>query len=173
MAHGMQTWNYDPSMSNGTSAPTQGTVYAVAVPYNQGQVVTYINFHTAVAASGTAPTHIFCGLADSTGKMLAQTGEEKSNAGWALPSNVVRTTLAAPYTIPVTGLYYHVFIQVGAFSVTQPTLNRVTGAPAFANASIPQVTGVTTGQSALPANGSTIAGGIVITNSLRFWSGSE
>lgn len=173
MAHGLQSWNYDPGMANGTSAPTQGVVYAVGVPYNQGQVVTYLNWYTAVAASGTAPTHIFCGIADSTGKMLAQTGEEKANAGWAIASNAVRTTLTAPYTIPSTGLYYHVFLQVGAFSVTQPTLNRVTGAPTFPNASLQQATGATTAQAALPANGSTLVGGLTVTSSLRLWSGSE
>ncbi len=166
---GMQTQNFALALQAASSALTQGTVYLVGVPYRKGQVATNVRFGVAAAAAGAAPTSMVCGLADSTGKMLAQSGELKASAIWTSPTAYADAPLAGAYTILSSGLYYHVILQVGAFGVTQPTFYRGSGSP-IATAEVK--TGATTGQTALPANGATVVGGLSAAGALRFWAAS-
>lgn len=173
-AVGEKTWSYDPSLAGTATAPTAGTVYATAVAYRQGQVVNRLDFYVAVAGAGTAPTHIYAGICDSTGRMLAQIADAAGSAQWTSSANrIASVDLTGPWTVPTSGLYYHVFLQVGAWGTTQLTLNRVGGVAAMNTGTLLYATGGTTGQAALPANNSTITGGLVATNALRYWTGGR
>jgi hypothetical protein len=173
-AFGFKTWNGDTINFGTGTAPTAGTIYAVAVPYRAGQVVTKTWWYTNTAGSGTAPTHIYTGICDSTGKMLAQSNDDAANTGWTGASHLVQSPLSASWTVPTSGVYYHVFLQVGAWGTTQMTLNRGSSlAGTTPNSALGQGTGGTTGQTALPANNSMLAGGFVTANALRYWSGGS
>lgn len=172
---GYQSWSFDPNRTSGGTAPTAGTVYLRAIPYRLGQVIAKTCFLPGTAGAGTKPTSIFTGICDSTGKMLAQSANDNNNAAWTTNVNEVQSPLSASLTITADGLYYHVFLQVGAWGTTQLALAKDVSATAAASlgGSVVFGTGVTTSQTTLPANGSSIAGGIVVTNGINFWTGAS
>ena len=124
---GIQAWNYYPSIASTGQALTSQTIYAFAVPYRQGQVVTNIGFNVQQAASGTAPTSIFVGLSNAT-TMLMDSANQKDSSAWT--STGLRTVpLSSVYTIPSDGIYYHLILENGVFG---STVLQVYRAPGFA-----------------------------------------
>lgn len=173
IAAGLKSWSYDPGSVSANTAPTAGVVYAIAVPYQVGQSISATHWYVNTAGTSTAPTHIYTGVADSAGKMLAQSNDDAANAGWtAAAPRFVSSALSASYAVTATALYYHVFLQVGSWGGTQMTLNRGNGVSTLVGSVLLNATGTTTSQTGLPANGSSIAGGLTATNALRYWSGS-
>ncbi len=172
---GYQSWNFNPQECSGGLTPTAGTVYLAALPLRAGQLVTNMIFWPSTAAVGTVPTDIFVGIADSTGKMLVQSSTQKSLAAWTTSATKASVPLANTYTATVDGLYYGVFLQVGSWGATQLVLakNVNSGGPGgIGGLSILEfATGSTTSQTALPANASSIAGGLVVTNASAIWIG--
>lgn len=171
---GFKSWAFDPNLGSGGTAPTQGTVYVRAIPLRAGQVITNVVLETITAASGTAPTSMFVGLADSTGKMVAQSNDLRASGIWTAGAGMVQAPLSGTYTVPADGMYYAVFLQVGAFSVTQPVFEKGVNNSAAAGVGTTIFgTGATTAQTALPANASNIAGGIVTTNGINYFFGAN
>lgn len=140
-------------------ALTSQTIYCVAVPYRRGQVVTNIGWYIAQLAAGVTPTGIFCGLADATGKLLAQSANVAASAVWTATLGLFGVALAAPYTVTADGLYYHVILENGAFGTTVLGLGRAaqlggTYQVAGVGSRLAATGGVA--QTALPANGSSV-----------------
>jgi hypothetical protein len=173
---GIKSWSHDPNMGSGGTAPTAGTVYARALALRKGQSISNLLFQVTTGGAGTVPTSITCGLADSTGKIVALSGELKASAIWtpAAGSGLAVAPLTASYTAPADGLYYVVFLQVGAWGTTQMVLGK--GVNNVAPGGIGTTvfgTGGTTGQAALPAVASSIVGGIVTTNGIDYFVGAS
>jgi hypothetical protein len=156
-ALGILAWNHNPLVETGTLALTAGTVYAMSVPLLAGQVISRLGFGINVAGAGTVPTHIYIGLCDSTGKMLAQSADLAANAGWTSGTKLTSFPLSASYTVPTTGLYYIVILQVGAWGTTQMTLDRTLGLGTQIDGAGAFIYGTGgAGAAALPANGATL-----------------
>lgn len=123
-ALGLVSWNVYPlASSSAQPALTSQTVYAMGVPYRAGQVVTRLGWVVNTAASGTAPTGMFIGVSNAT-TMLMDSANLAASTAWTTQG--LRTAaLTSPLTIPATGIYYHLILQNGAFSVTQPAFSRI------------------------------------------------
>lgn len=155
LALGLQTWGGYPSRLT-QSALTSQTIYAMAVSLCAGQVVSSVVLWNQVAASGTSPTGFFVGLADSTGKMLVQS----SNLNASTELTAVKDSqlaLASSYTVPATGIYYVVILQNGTWGTTNAQLGNHGGSAGVTpnGTAFLYATGGT-GQTALPANGSSL-----------------
>jgi hypothetical protein len=150
-------------------------VYATGLPLQSGMVITNMLWAPSTAAVGTVPTDIFVGICDATGKMLVQSTTQKSLAAWTTSATIASVPLANTFTVPKDGLYYGVLLQVGSWGTTQLALAKNVssawpgGIGGLTN--LPFGTGATTLQTALPANGSSIAGGIVVTNAIDYFCG--
>lgn len=161
----------DPSSFGTSAAPTAGTIYAVALGYRAGQIVTNTLWLSNVAAAGTNATSVFTGICDASGKMLAQSGNDVANVGWkATGPALITSPLSATWSVPTSGLYYNVFLQVGAWGTTQLTLNRTSGAVTPVSLQLPQATGGTS-QTVLPANNSSIT--LSATSALRYFTAAS
>ncbi len=116
------------------AALTTQVMTAVALYLEAGDVVTNLTFCSATTAAGT-PTNWWFALYSSaaTPALLGQTADQTSTA-WA--ANTAKTVaLAAPYTVPTTGIYY------AAIMVKATTVPTLLGASLNANASAAVVTG--------------------------------
>ncbi len=116
------------------AALTTQVMTAVALYLEAGDVVTNLTFCSATTAAGT-PTNWWFALYSSaaTPALLAQTADQ-TNTAWA--ANTAKTVaLAAPYTVPTTGIYY------AAIMVKATTVPTLLGASLNANASAAVVTG--------------------------------
>lgn len=122
-AMGIVSWTSYPSIF-ANSAPATQQIYAIGVPYRQGQVVTNIGWYVQTAAVGVAPTGIFCGICSST-TMLMDSANLAASAAWTT-TGLRTVALSSPLTIPSTGLYYHLFLKNGAFGTTDVQLCRET-----------------------------------------------
>lgn len=165
---GWQSWTYDPSFSTAATAPTSQTIYCVALPLTEGQIITNVLFDVTTAGAGTVPTGIYVGLCNAT-TMVAQSNNLNSSSAWTSNTTIGTAPLNAAYTVPTTGLYYAVLLVNGTWGTTQMTLQRITGARNTVGGLLMQATGGT-GQTTLPANNSAIT--LVSTGSpLRYWAG--
>lgn len=111
-----------------------GVELSVMVPLVAGTVVTSITFVTGATAAAT-PTAGYAVLRDSTGAKLAQTADFTSTARAANTAYTV--ALATPQLISATGLY-----RVGI---------------SFTAGTVPTLRGVSLGNAALTAVGTTVA----------------
>lgn len=165
---GFVSMNYQPATAAAGGSPTSQLIYAVAVPYRAGQVVTNLVWLVATAAAGTVPTSIVTGLASSSA-MLAQSAELKNNAGWT-SLGIKPFALSAAYTIPSDGIYYHLFLQNGTWGTTALQLARATNQGSVFGSSILYGT-AGSGQTALPANGAAVT--LVTTSAQTWWAASS
>ena len=116
------------------AALTTQVMTAAALYLEAGDVVTSLTFCSATTAAGT-PTNWWFALYSSaaTPALLAQTADQTSTA-WA--ANTAKTVaLAAPYTVPTTGIYY------AAVMVKATTVPTLLGATVNATGSAAVVTG--------------------------------
>lgn len=116
------------------AALTTQVMTDVALYLEAGDIVTNLTFCSATTAAGT-PTNWWFALYSTaaTPALLGQTADQ-ATAAWA--ANTAKTlALAAPYTVPVTGIYR---AAVHVKATTPPTL---LGATVNANASAAVVTG--------------------------------
>ncbi len=161
-----QTWNAE---APGQQAPlVSGTIYCCAVGLRAGDVVTNMLASVATAGSGTTPTLIRQGVADSTGKVLAVTADSHASAVWTSAA-VASVALTAPLTIPSQGLYYLCIIEVGAFGTTPMQLRGASnsGSGPGAVSGFPRSLATQAGQADLPAvNSSITLGG---STTIGFW----
>lgn len=149
---GIISWNFNPMVTIAATAPTAGTIYAAAVSLLAGDIVNNIVVGVSVAGGGTVPTSLVVGLADSTGKIVAQSAEQKTNTTWTT-IGLGPVPLSAAYTVPTTGNYFVVILQVGSWGTTQVSLDRGINSVASFSGSFLYATGGTT-QTVLPATGS-------------------
>lgn len=155
---GLKAWNFHPLAASGNIALVSQTIYAVALGLRTGQVINKIVLGAITAAAGTAPTGMFVGLANSTGKMLAQSGNLAASTVWTTDvtaGKLCQASLSAAYTIPSDGIYYVVLLKDGAWGTTQPTFFKGSGNQ-WQSGSVYFTTCCGTGQTALPANGSSL-----------------
>jgi hypothetical protein len=155
---GLKGWGYSAkAMGTTLSPPTQRT-QATTVWLPGGTLVTNVVVFLTTLASGTAPTNAFAGIADSTGKMLAQSGELKSNAGWTAGGGITAFPLSATYTTLAAGYFYAVLLVNGTWGTTQPTLGcaAVNTAVSTAGPNGVREWGIQSSQTALPANGASV-----------------
>ncbi len=116
------------------SALTTQVMTSIALYLEAGEVVTNLTFCSATTAAGT-PTNWWFALYSTaaTPALLGQTADQ-TNTAWT--ANTAKTVaLAAPYTVPTSGVYY---AAVMVKATTPPTL---LGASLNANASAAVVTG--------------------------------
>jgi len=172
---GYQTWAFDPNLTSGGTAPTAGTVYLRSMPVRAGQVLTNTAWLPSTAATGGVGTaHIFTGYCDTAGVMLAQSADDVANAGWAQSAAEVVSSLSGSYTVLADGIVYAVFLQTGAWGSAQLALAKQVSGQAAAGVGVKvYAAGVTTGQTALPANGAGIAGGLTVTGGVNYFAGAK
>lgn len=165
---GYQAWNYQPNLANGGTAPTAGTIYVSSLPLRTGQTVSNLVWQVQTAGASTVPTDIFCGLADSTGKMLTQSVTLKASAIWTpgAGSGIAQAPVTS-FAVLSDGLYYGVFLQVGSWGTTQLALGKGTNniAPGGVGTIVFGTAG--TSQTALPANGSSLT--IATTSGISYF----
>ena len=150
---GVVSWNFNPINSTNTSSCTSQTIYATAVPYRAGQVVTNIGYGVGTAASGTNPTGVFVGLCNAT-TVLAQSANLNANVGWQ-SVQLVAFALTAPFTITADGLYYHLLLVNGTWGTTQAQMSR--GILNYFNLGTPFIAATGgTAATTLPANNAAI-----------------
>jgi hypothetical protein len=169
---GFKSWAFDWGMTSGATAPTAGTIYLRAIPLRAGQKISKVDWITSQQGVGTAPTHIYTGYCDSTGKMLAQSADLGASSIWTAGALIVQAPLSAEWTVPADGIYYAVILQVGSWGTTQMTLAKgVSGAAAGGLGPLPYPT-AGTAKTALPANGESLSTPLV-TNGLNYWVGAS
>lgn len=151
---------FSPTGIGATAAPTSQSVYALAVGYKAGDIVTGSVLRLQTAAAGTAPTLARFGLLSSARTVLVLSADKGAAANWA--AGAPEFDFTAPYTIPADGVYYHAFVVNGTWGTTQPALGRAgnafaSGLGAAAGGVQPAL--LVTAQTDLPAVGSTLGAG--------------
>lgn len=167
---GMVTESLPLNTVSAGAALTSQLVQGVTVGLRQGDVITNLATCVTVAASGTAPTTLRLGIADSTGVMLAVTANTTAAATWVL--GIVSLALTANLTVSADGVYYVVIVQNGAFSVTNPSFARIAAVDATQNAAIgaaPKRAFQWAGQTDLPAVSSPLT--LTTSTVTSFWAG--
>ena len=125
-ARGVLTENIWPGALGNLSALATQVVYGVPLGLKAGDLVTGVLMQGGVAAVGAGvPTTVRAGIADSTGKILAVSGN--LNAAANFPTGAVKLALASQYTVLADGAYYACVVANGVWT-TPPTLYRGTGA---------------------------------------------
>jgi hypothetical protein len=117
-ALGITSENYRATVANNSGAFPSQRIQGSLLGLCAGDVVTNLVFAVAVAAAGTAPTLIRCGLLDKTGKVLAVTADLSASAIWTTANAYAVAPLSAPYTVPATDGYYVASVQNGTFGTT-------------------------------------------------------
>lgn len=156
-AQGILSEAYPIDAANASLVVATGVVYGAAVGLKAGDQVANILVPVDVLAAGTVPTTVTVGLADVNGKIVASSAELKASTIWTATLGVVAAPLSAVYTVPYEGLFYPVFLSVGAWGTTQLALQKKVSATTSKLTNI--VGGATrffqwSGQAALPAVGS-------------------
>lgn len=139
-------------LASGSITLASGTLLLAALPLRAGQVVTNMSFISTGTAAVT-PTHWWFALYSQALALLGQTADQVA-AAWA--ANALKTlALAAPYTVPTTGVYY---AGVMVAAATPPT---IAGGPTM-QAGVSTLTPLLTGNSstALVATAPGTAGAI-------------
>ncbi len=156
-ALGVQFEPYPAFLAATSLAPPTQTVRGIAVYATAGATITGVKMRLAVAAAGSLPTTARFGLADSTGKMLARSGNLTALANWVTgPCPMPFTT---PFQLPYTGVYFPCFVVDGTWGSTQPTPVNVNGGGTASNVgdgTAPPWTFIWGGQTDLPAVGSSL-----------------
>jgi len=139
-----------------SKALTAGTCYFTAVYLIAGQVLNKYNFYCQAASSGQT----YVGLYTSSGLI---SGTSVSNSSGFGSTGLNSFSLASPYTVPTTGVYWVALIAQGAPTVSANAYNTAAGVnwPTSTNPS-GTLTGVrfgTQSQSTLPA---TISGTVTL-----------
>jgi len=172
---GYLQWNMNPQTVTNSLAATAGVVYLTGIWLPPGKVISNIVLNCVVASSGSAPTSFFVGIAKPDGTMLKQSTDQKSLVTGQGP---IVIPLSATYTTNTSdsqGFYYIVVLQVGSWGTTQPTFARGSSnaplAVGLSGGTRPFAAGATTGQTALPANGSAIVGGFTTSNAFAMFVG--
>lgn len=98
----------------GSTIMIDGTVYWMAIPLQAGQVVTGAVIAISTGGAGVSLSKL--GLYDSAINRLALTADQ--GAAWN-SSGLKQAAFTAPYTVPVTGIYY--FAMVAKTATTMPT----------------------------------------------------
>lgn len=124
-ALGLCSANFHPAMVAANSSPVSQSAYLLRVPLRQGMAITGLQILIGTAAAGTAPTGIFVGLADTTGKVLVQSGNLNGTA-WT-STGFLNLSFGSTYTVPSDGSYYAFILVNGTWGTTQPTLQRLGG----------------------------------------------
>lgn len=120
-------WAVDSSITT-----VSGTPIIVALPLYAGDVVTSLTFASgAIAlAAGTTPgtPHLWFALYDTSLSLISQSADEGNAAAWATFTAKTKA-LGAPYTVPVSGVYYAVANVVAGTggSPAQPTVRGSAG----------------------------------------------
>ncbi len=162
---GLIAQTFDAIHINTHLALPQGATMGVPLGLLAGDVIANISAFIRTSAAGTAPTLIKFGLVDaaSPANVLATTANVKSDVQWTTKSFAyISFALSASYTVPVSGLYYAVILQVGGFSVTQPTLGH--GAPFDLSADASRVAGKPPGVLSTSNNQTDISGTVTETD---------
>ena len=165
-ARGFITENFNLGASNATGATmTSGTVYAVAIGVNPGDVIN--NIYVTVETSGASVTTAQCALHDRLGNRLAVT-TDSATTRTALESTGIKTcALTAAYTIPdntdavyVSFLYAGSSLKLACSGTTDETVSGLALSGKFA--------GVAVGATSATSIAATQT--LVATNSLYFWA---
>jgi hypothetical protein len=175
VAAGYLGWSYNPILNNANASAVSGRPYGTALWLPFGTVVTNVILSLNVLAVGAAPTGIFYGLCTPTGKMVAQSNNLVGS--FPVAAGPYASALTATYTTTSsdssTGMYYGLILVNGTWATTQATFGRtnpgtssVTGFGAFPGMSM---NGTTGGQTNLPANGATLAGGVTPNNAQEYF----
>lgn len=123
------------SLASGSINLVSGTLMLTAIPLRAGQVVTNLSFISTGTPAGT-PTHWFFALYSQALALLGQTADQVA-AAWA--ANTLKTlALAAPYTVPTTGVYY---AGVMVAATTPPTIAGGPTMQAGVSTLVPLLTG--------------------------------
>jgi hypothetical protein len=130
---GVLNETFTPIVGGAGSAPGNGIIYGFLLGLYAGDVVTGILVRNSVQVAGTLPTTVRFGIADSTGKMLATTGNQ--NALVNFPGGACPQPLSAQYTALTNGGYFACGFRSGAWGTTDISLLRgESGQPQFVNA---------------------------------------
>jgi hypothetical protein len=118
---------YDSASDTGQVALASGVMTSVPIFLVAGDVVTNLSFRSGATAAGTPTNYWFALYSDAaTPALLGQTADQTSTA-WA--ANTTKTlALAAPYTVPKTGIYW---AAIAVTATTPPTLLGACAAPAI------------------------------------------
>lgn len=137
------------------SVLSSGRLSLVGIPLTAGQVVSTISFLSATTAADT-PLNQHFSLWSSAREQLAVTADDTTTA-WAA-STEKTLTLAAPYTVPASGLYYAGIVVVATAVVTLAGHSTLTAPNALAPIlNGPSNSGLTDPAS-LPATANAISG---------------
>lgn len=119
--HGFISWTYDPAPSQGTSAPTAGTLYlGKQTPIYVPKSPTKVWYAVATAGSGLTAGQCFVGLYNASGVLLATSADQST----AMASTGVKSaTLISPPDL-APGVYY---VGILANGTTAPVLARGSG----------------------------------------------
>lgn len=171
-AAGIITENYRPDQCNGLNTTVSSTrVYGSLLPLIAGEVVTNVIVAVRVLGVGTAPTHIYVGLADISGAVVAVSNELAASTDWTAGQNVAKVEpFSSPYTVPTTGGYYAWIWASGTWATTQMALLAGTATnPAPGVIGSGKAFGVTTTTASVPVAGSTTFTFTSPANASSFW----
>lgn len=117
---------------------TTGIYHADAVLLYEGDIITNVTVRWTATAANT-PTHWWFALYDTqaTPALIAQTADQTTTAISANTSTTLALGSPAPYTVPVTGIYY--IAEMVVATATPTIVGR-------GNANITVSTGLVTGQ---------------------------
>lgn len=125
-ATGILSETGQPTLYTNTSAPATQVVYGNLLGLVAGDVVTGVVLRIVTAAAGSLPTTARFGIADSTGKILAISGNLNALANWA--AGAMPYPFAAPYTVLASGGFFACFVVNGVWGTTQPLPMAQSGA---------------------------------------------
>lgn len=164
VALGVQFEPYPVALAASTAASPTQQIWGSALYATAGASITGVKIRNAVAAAGTLPTTARFGLADSTGKMLALSSNVNALANWGLGVCSFPITTdggTTKYVTTYSGVYYACMVVNGVWGTTQPTpvlpSASISNLPFSADGSFPAPSFTLTGQTDLPAVGSSVA----------------
>ncbi|MDE2472868.1 MAG: hypothetical protein KGL35_30155, partial [Bradyrhizobium sp.] len=117
-AAGLLDENFSPVICNGDSALSTQVVYGQLLGLYAGDIVTGVLLRNSLAASGTLPTTVRAGIADSTGKILALSGN--LNATVTFPLGACPLAFSATYQVINDGGYYACVVKNGVYGTNEP-----------------------------------------------------
>lgn len=116
-ARGLLAENFNLATATANATIATQIIYGGLIGLNAGDTVTSLVVCVHTAGSGTAPTTIKLGLTDTAGQVLAVTANVASDSKWT-STGVKKFNVGTPYPVTVSGGYYVVVLQDGAFAST-------------------------------------------------------
>jgi len=171
---GLLAWNYDPADIGTAIGATSGTIQAIRINIRRPMSVTNVILFQNAFGTGLVSSQNFAGLWDNTGARIGITADQTTNWGSGGPVFKTMALAGGPFTVNPPWVWLLALSnQTAGGTPTWGRKQNFSNSSANAGLGVNNsrwATGVTTGQTALPA-GSITPSSFFAAAQLEFWGG--